>query len=90
MNFEAFFQSGNVVWLIIFVMIVEAILLLRYFKNAPAMAASLAAGACLVLALRAALLHQNWTYIAMFLSFGFVFHILEIWQWMQIAKRQPQ
>jgi membrane-bound ClpP family serine protease len=90
MNFEAIFQSGNIAWLIIVVMLVEAILLLRYFKNAPAMAASLAAGACLVLALRAALIQQNWTYVAMFLTLGFVFHILEIWQWMQIARRQPQ
>jgi hypothetical protein len=90
MNLEVLFQSGNIVWVILVVMIAEAMILLRYMKRVPAMAASLAAGASLVLALRAALLQQSWFYVALFLSLGFVFHILEIWQWMRIAKHQPQ
>jgi hypothetical protein len=90
MSFETLFQSGQVVWVIIGVMVLEAIVLMSYLRRFPAMAASLAAGACLVLALRAALLQQNWTYIALFLLLGFVFHILEIWQWMRIAKHQPR
>jgi hypothetical protein len=89
MNFEALFQSGNIVWVIILIMAGEAIILRSYMKQVPAMAASLAAGGCLVLALRAALLQQSWIYVALFLSLGFVFHILEIWQWMRIAKHQP-
>jgi hypothetical protein len=90
MSLEALFQSGNIVWVILAVMIAEAMILLRYMKRVPAMAASLAAGACLVLALHAALQEQSWIYIALFLSLGFLFHILEIWQWMRIAKHQPQ
>jgi hypothetical protein len=90
MSLEALFQSGNIVWVILVVMIAEAVILRSYMKQVPAMAASLAAGGCLVLALRAALQQQSWIYIALFLSLGFLFHILEIWQWMRIAKHQPQ
>jgi hypothetical protein len=90
MNFPALFQSGNIVWVIILIMLAESVILRNYMRRAPAMAASLAAGGCLVLALRAALQQQSWTYVALFLSLGFVFHILEIWQWMRIVKHQPQ
>jgi hypothetical protein len=89
MNFEGLFQSGHVVWLILFIMAAEAVVLSGLLRRLPAMAFGLAAGACLVLALRASLLQQNWTYIALFLSLGFGFHILEVWQWMRIAKHQP-
>jgi hypothetical protein len=90
MSFEGLFQSGNVVWVILGVMAFEAVVLLRYLQRVPALAGSLAAGACLVLALRAALLHQNWMNIGLFLALGLVFHILEIWQWLRIAKHLPQ
>jgi MFS superfamily sulfate permease-like transporter len=90
MNFESLFQSGNIALVIIAVMLVEVILLQRYIKLFPGMLAGLAAGACLVLALRAALLQQSWTIVAIFLALSFVFHILEILQWLRLAKNHQQ
>jgi uncharacterized membrane protein len=88
MSFESLFQSGHIALAILAIMALEAIVLLRYFKRVPAMFSGLAAGACLVLALRAALLQQGWIMIALFLSLSFVFHILEIGQWRRLLKTQ--
>jgi CBS-domain-containing membrane protein len=90
MTFEWFFQSGTVALLIAAIMLSEALFFALYFKKVPGLLAGLAAGACLVFALRAALLQQSWTTIAIFLAFSFVFHVLEILQWLHQAKHQPQ
>jgi hypothetical protein len=90
MSLEALFQSGNIAVLIIAIMVAEAILLAPVFKRIPGMLAGLAAGACLVLALRAALLQHAWPSIAIFLCLSFVFHVMEILQWLRLAKQQPQ
>lgn len=90
MSLEALFQSGNIAVLIIVVMLAETLFFARYFRRFPGMFAGLAAGACLVLALRAALLDQAWTNIAFYLSLSFFFHIMEIRQWLRLAKLQPQ
>ncbi len=90
MSFEALFQSGHIAFIILAIMALEGIFLARYFKRLPAMFAGLGAGACLVLALRAALLQQGWAMIALFLSLSFVFHITEIRQWLRLLKHQPQ
>jgi uncharacterized membrane protein len=90
MNLEALFQSGNIAFLIAAIMLAEALFFAKYFKRLPGLFAGLAAGACLVFALRAALMQQAWTSIALFLALSFVFHILEILQWLRIAKHQPQ
>jgi hypothetical protein len=88
MSFETLFQSGNVAFIILAVMALEGFIFARYFKRLPAMFFGLAAGACLVLALRAALLQQGWAMIAIFLALSFVFHIMEIRQWLRLAKSQ--
>lgn len=90
MSFEALFQSGNIAVLIIAIMLAEALFFARYTKRFPGMLAGLAAGACLVLAMRSALLQQPWTSIAIFLSLSFVFHVLEILQWLRVTKHSPQ
>ena len=90
MSLESLFTSGNVVFLIVAVMLAEALFFARYVKHFPGILAGLAAGACLVFALRAALLQQAWTSIAFFLALSFVFHALEILQWLRLAKQQPQ
>ena len=61
-----------------------------YMKRLRSMLATLAAGACLVLALRAALLHHQTLELAAFLALGFVFHILEVRAWLKMSKHQPQ
>jgi MFS superfamily sulfate permease-like transporter len=90
MSLDVLFQTGNIALLVLAIMAAEALFFARYFKRFPGMLLGLAAGACLVLALRAALLQQGWTSIALFLSLSFVFHVMEILQWLRLAKHQPQ
>jgi hypothetical protein len=90
MSFEAFFQSGNIAIVIIAIMLTEAVFFALYYRRFPGIVAGLAAGTCLVLALRAALLHQAWTIIALYLFLSFVFHLLEVLQWLRLAKHRPQ
>jgi CBS-domain-containing membrane protein len=78
MNLEPLFSSGNVAFVVVAIMLAEALFFARYLKRFPGMLAGLAAGACLVFALRAALLQQPWTSIAFFLALSFVFHAWEI------------
>jgi hypothetical protein len=87
MSLEPFFQSGSITYVILAVMLAEGLFLARYFKRFPGMISGLAAGASLVLALRAALIGQGWIVIAAFLTLSFVFHLMEIWQWLRLAKQ---
>lgn len=87
MTVESLFSSGAVAWLIVAVMLVEAILLRRHLRKVPLIAFGLGAGASLALALWAALSQQGWPLVAAFLLLSFVFHILEIRQWLSIAHR---
>jgi MFS superfamily sulfate permease-like transporter len=85
MSIETLFQSGTIAFVILAVMLAEAVFFARYFKRFPSMITGLAAGACLVLALRAALVGQGWFVIATFLALSFVFHLMEIRQWLRLA-----
>jgi hypothetical protein len=87
---EQLFASGTVAFLILAVMAVEAIILVLWLRRFPAMLMGIAAGACLVLALGAALQNRHWSSIAALLLLAFVFHLMEIWQWLQLAKRLPR
>lgn len=78
MTLEALFHSGNVTFLILGVMLIEAVVLRRHLRNSPALAFGLGAGACLLFALRAALIDATWLVIAAWLAGSFVFHLLEI------------
>ena len=89
MSFEALYQSGNIAYIILALMLGEAVLLSRFFKRLPGLLTGLIAGACFVLALRAALLQQHWTVIGSFLALAFVFHVTEVWQWLRLTKTQP-
>jgi MFS superfamily sulfate permease-like transporter len=88
MSFEALYQSGNIAFVILVLMAVEAVLLSRFFKRLPGLLTGLVAGACFVLALRAALLQQSWMVIGSFLALAFVFHVTEVWQWLRLTKTQ--
>jgi hypothetical protein len=87
---ERAFQSGEITLLLLAVMLVEALVFMRVIKRMPGLLMGLGAGAAMVLALRAALLQQHWSTIALFLTLSFGFHILEIRQWLRLAKQQPQ
>ncbi len=78
---EALFVSGRVVDIALALMVLEAAALWGYrrargqpFPLAD-VAWNLAAGACLLLALRAALTGAGWPWIAMFLTAALVAHI---------------
>lgn len=83
---QDFFQSGRVADVILAVMIAEAALLLIYRKVtgrglAPAdLAAMLFAGACLVLALRAALTGSRWQVVASFLIAALIAHLADLYR----------
>lgn len=88
MSFEALFQSGDIAFALLAIMLVEALALAVYARRFPGILLGLAAGACLILALRASLLQQSWQMIALFLVMSFVFHIVEIAQWLRLARHQ--
>ena len=80
--------SGAITSIVLAVLAAEGLFYILYFKRLRKMLATLAAGACLVLALRAALLHRPSGELAFFLTLGFLFHVLEIWQWLRMSKSQ--
>ena len=80
--------SGIITLVILSILAAEAMFYVFYLKRLRGMLATLAAGACLVMALRAALLHHNNSELALFLALGFVFHVLEVWQWLKMSKHQ--
>jgi peptidoglycan/LPS O-acetylase OafA/YrhL len=81
-----FFTSGRVADLILGVMALEAVILLFYWRKtrrgiAPAATLiNLLAGACLVLALRSALVGAHWTWTAACLAAALVVHLLDLGQ----------
>jgi hypothetical protein len=81
-------RSGLITLLILSILAAEALFYIFYLRRLRGMLATLAAGACLVVALRAALLHHSTSELALFLALGFVFHVLEVWQWLKMSKHQ--
>lgn len=84
---EKFFASGHVADAILLLMALEAlaiIILIRRLKSlssAGILLAGVAAGACLVLALRAALKDAAWQTVALFLILALVAHVVELRLW---------
>lgn len=87
---DEFIGSGTIAVVILAILTVEVFAYAFYFKRLRKMLPSLFAGGCVVLAMRAALLHHSNSEIGIFLAFGFIFHILEVWQWLKMSKHQPQ
>ncbi len=81
--------SGWVTLIILALLVAEALAYVFLIKRLRAMLPTLAAGASLVLALRAALLQHSPHELALFLALAFIFHILEIRQWLKMSKHQP-
>lgn len=81
---EALFKSGAIIDWILLLMAVEVIALLawRHFSGtgvAPsALLPFLAAGVCLMLAVKFALTGQDWTRVAMALGGAFIFHLADV------------
>ena len=81
---QSLFKSGTIIDLILLLMVVEAIALLvwRHFTGsgiAPsALLPFLAAGVCLMLAVKFALTGQDWTHVATALGGAFIFHLADV------------
>jgi hypothetical protein len=91
MSLDAFFASGAVAWLILAVMVMEAFLLAKLLSGGGlrgAVLAGLAAGACLVLALRAALTQGDVLEIALFLAMSAIAHVVEIRLWLGVRNKK--
>lgn len=77
------FETGNVVLIILGLVVVEAIGLAvfrrRTGRGIPMvpMLANLAAGGCLMLAIRAALLDQDWTWTGFFMALALMAHLVD-------------
>jgi hypothetical protein len=82
--FADLFASGRIIDGIIGLMLVETVVLLALQRftgsgvTARALLPFMAAGVCLMLALRTALVDGDWILIAAFLMLAFVFHALDI------------
>ena len=82
--FADLFASGRIIDGIIGLMLVETVVLLALQRctgsgvTARALLPFMAAGVCLMLALRTALVDGDWILIAGFLMLAFVFHALDI------------
>jgi hypothetical protein len=88
-GFAAWFESGRIVDAILAFMLLEAVLLLAYRARtgrgvgAADLLANLAAGATLLLALRAALVGGTWLWVAAALAAALVAHLADLsrrWQ----------
>jgi hypothetical protein len=80
----AWFADGRIVWLILALVLVEAVLLIalrmrtgRDIRPLP-LIANLAAGGLLMLAIRAALLDQPWIWVGLFMALALIAHLTDI------------
>jgi len=87
---EDLISSGLITLVMLAILGAEAVFYIFYFKRLRRMLATLAAGACLVMALRAALLHHSTLELASFLALAFISHLMEVWQWLKMSKYLPQ
>jgi flagellar biosynthesis protein FliR len=81
MSISDFYTSGRIADIVIAFLVLEAIalgLLMRRSPALPQLLAGLAAGLCLVLALRAALTNAGWRSLALFLTLSFLAHVIEL------------
>jgi hypothetical protein len=75
--------------LLLAVIAIEAFMLRRWIARAPGILYGLLSGASLVVALAAVLMGQGFAMISACLALSFVFHLLELRQWLTLTKRLP-
>lgn len=97
MDMSALFASGSVIEWILVLVVLEALGLFalhRLTGRGPAIAdllPNLAAGACLLLAVHAALLDRSWVWVAAPLGAALVAHLLDLSRrWPAVASNRPQ
>jgi hypothetical protein len=79
---QALFESGRIVDVILLVFAVEAIVAFAWLRPsgraAFGLAANLAAGACLLLGVRAALVGSGWHWVAFWIALSLPFHLADL------------
>lgn len=80
---ETLFNSGAIVLVILVLVVIEAVLLVLFHRKTGRglatlpMLANLAAGGCLMLAIRSALLDHSWTIIGLFMALALIAHLID-------------
>jgi hypothetical protein len=80
---EALFSNGVIVLIIVVFVVIEAVALVLYHRKTGRglatipMLANLAAGGCLMLAIRAALLDQPWTSVGLLMALALIAHLVD-------------
>lgn len=81
---EQFITGGTITGVILAILVIEAVIVSVYLlrtgraSGLPRFLSGLAAGGCLVLALREALTNGGWVMIAIFLTLSFLAHAIEL------------
>lgn len=86
MSLESLFNSGDIAFLALAVIVAEIVFLARNIRENAPLIYGLAAGACLLLALRAALADAHWHQTALFLAGSLLFHIMEVRRWLRPGR----
>jgi len=89
---QAFFETGRVVDVVLVVLAVEAIVAFAWLRPsgraASALAANLAAGACLLFGIRAALVGSDWYWVAFWIGLSLPLHLADLAsRWRMISRR---
>jgi hypothetical protein len=82
-------STNHLPLLLLVVIAAEAFLLRKWIARTPGILYGLLSGASLVVALAATIFDYGFAAIAVCLSLSFVFHILELRQWLTLTKRLP-
>ncbi len=80
---EGFVASGRIVGPILAIVAIEAIVAALYLsrngRGTAGLLANFVAGACLLLAVRAALSGQGWGVVALWLTLALPAHLIDLW-----------
>ena len=88
------FASGRIVDVVLLLVAAEAVVILAWRRRAKpgagALLVNLASGACLMLALRAALVGAHWTWLALALLGALAAHLADLWLRLRSHVPVPQ
>jgi len=79
---QALFDTGRIIDLILAVFAIEAIIATVWLRRAGrptlGLLANVAAGACLLLGVRAALIGSDWPFVALWIGLSLPFHLVDL------------
>jgi len=79
---QALFETGRIIDLVLVVVAVETVAAASYLRlsgrRATGLLANVAAGACLLLGIRAALVGSDWRWVALWIGLSLPFHLADL------------